>query len=77
MFTALPTGTGPAALSFQLVNFLEVLVEGAMVLYSLFTSQGERLHFAFYYARVPNNRLGIFFLLELIYLGLSYFSSSC
>lgn len=48
-----------------------------MVMYSLFTSQRERLHFASYFARVANHFLEIFFLLELIYLSLSYFPRSC
>ena len=39
VFTALPTGTGPAILSSQQENFLDVLMQEAMVIQSLFTSQ--------------------------------------
>lgn len=38
VFTALPTGTGPAILSSQ-QNFLDVLMQEAMVIQSLVTSQ--------------------------------------
>lgn len=44
VFTALPTGTGPAILSSQ-QNFLDVLMQEAMVIQRLSHFPKKRLHF--------------------------------
>ena len=65
VFTALPMGTEPAILSSQQENFLEVLMQEAMVIQSLFTSQRKGFTLLFTLPEWLTNYLGAFFLLEL------------